>query len=434
MRAFRHRDFRLFWIGAFISFSGMWVQNIGAGWLVFELTHDEAKLAFIAFCSAVPVSLFGPVAGTFADAFNKRAVLVVAQLCFAVGAMYYMVADHFGFIQYWHFVLVASLLGIVSTIEMPTRQSIVSRVVPLEDLSSAVPLAAMTFNLARVIGPTIGGALLAGFGPQACFAANAVSYFALIFAIVGIRANLAASPQAPQPVADLVFEGMRHTFNERRLRTLFALEGIVAIFGLFYISLMPAIAKKMLGLDKQGLGLAMTAVGIGAIVALLTLALLKDTVNRATLIKISMSVVGVALVVLGYTNSPAVAFPLLALVGMGTICQFNSTNTLFQMLSPEHLRGRVLAMHIWALSGLSPVGLLVFGAIAKQIPDRLQSMSVGIQAALLTVPGFGHLTGTLAGASVFQTGLPLALKIGGFGVLLGAAWSWLDRKGLDGVP
>jgi len=434
MRAFRHRDFRLFWIGAFISFSGMWVQNIGSGWLVFELTHDEAKLAFITFCSAIPVSLFGPVAGTFADAFHKKAVLIAAQLCFSAGALFYLIATHFGFIQYWHFVLVASLLGLVSTIEMPTRQSMVSRVVPVDDISSAVPLAGMTFNLARVVGPTIGGALLAAFGPQACFATNAITYFALILAIIGIRANLAASPQAPQPIGDLLFEGMRYTFKERRLRTLFILEGIVAIFGLFYLSLMPAIAKKMLGLDKQGLGFAMTTVGVGAIVALVTLASIKDRPNRATLIKMSMTIVGVALVVLGYTKSPYVAFPMLALVGMGTICQFNTTNTLFQLLSPEHLRGRVLAMHIWALSGLSPVGLLAFGYIAKQIPDKLQSMSVGIQTSLLTVPGFGHLTSTLAGSAVSETGLPLALKIGGFGVLGGAIWSWLDRKGLDGVP
>jgi MFS family permease len=348
--------------------------------------------------------------------------------------LFYLIASHYGFIQYWHFVLVASLLGLVSTIEMPTRQSMISRVVPADDLSSAVPLAGMTFNLARVIGPTIGGALLAAFGPQACFATNAVTYFALILAIIGIRASLAASPQEPQPIGDLLFEGMRYTFRERRLRTLFILEGIVAIFGLFYLSLMPAIAKKMLGLDKQGLGFAMTTVGVGAIVALLTLAMLKDRPNRAKLIKISMSVVGVALVVLGYTSSPFIAFPMLALVGMGTICQFNTTNTLFQLLSPEHLRGRVLAMHIWALSGLSPVGLLLFGYIAKQIPDRLQSMWVGIQASLLTVPGFGHLTSTLAGAAVSETGLPLALKIGGFGALGGAIWSWLDRKGLDGVP
>lgn len=434
MRAFRHRDFRLFWIGAFVSFIGMWVQNVGSGWLVFELTHDEAKLAFITFCSSIPVSVFGPIAGTLADAFNKRAVLVGAQLCFSAGALFYLAATHYGFIQYWHFVLVASLLGMVSTIEMPTRQSVVSRVVPLEDLSSAVPLSGMTFNLARVIGPTLGGALLAAFGPQACFATNAVTYFALISAIVGIRSNLSASPQKPQPIGDLLFEGMRYTFQERRLRTLFLLEGIVAVFGLFYLSLMPAIAKKMLGLDKQGLGFAMTTVGVGAIVALLTLALLKERVNRALLIRASMTVVGVALVVLGYTSSPLIAFPMLALVGMGTICQFNTTNTLFQLLSPEHLRGRVLAMHIWALSGLSPVGLLLFGYIAKQIPDGLQSMSASLQASLISVPGMGHVTGSLAGAAVHATGLPLALRIGGFCVLGGAVWSWLDRNGLNGVP
>jgi MFS family permease len=434
MRAFRHRDFRLFWLGAFISFSGAWVQSVAAGWLIFELTHDEAKLAFISFCGMIPVSIFGPIAGTLADTFNKRGVLIVAQTSFALAAFYYYFAIRFGFIQYWQFVAVSLLLGLISTIEMPTRQSVVSRIVPTEDLPSAIPLMSITFNLARVIGPAIGGIVLAMFGATSCFLINAISYAALIFAIMAVRTSLEAPKQHVQPIADLLFEGMRYTFKEHRLRNLFILEGIVSIFGMAYLTLMPAIAKKMLGLDEKGLGMAMTVVGIGAISALFILMWLKDRPIRGIMIKTAMTVVGVALVILSYTTNPYIAFPMLALVGMGTITQFNVTNTLFQMLSPERLRGRVLAMHIWAISGLGPIGLLLFGWIAKQIPDQLQAGTVGIQTAIALTPGWGPINNELAGAFVTETGLPLSLKIGGYCVLAGAIWSWINRKGLEGVP
>jgi MFS family permease len=263
---------------------------------------------------------------------------------------------------------------------------------------------------------------------------NAISYGALIFAVVAVKTNLEASEQHAQPIGDLLFEGMKFTFQERRLRNLFILEGIVSIFGMAYLTLMPAIAKKMLGLDAKGLGLAMTVVGVGAIVALVALTMLKDRPIRGTLIKCAMTVVGVALIVLGYTTNPYIAFPMLALVGMGTITQFNTTNTLFQMLSPERLRGRVLAMHIWAISGLGPIGLLFFGWVAKQIPDRVQNATAGIQTAISLTPGWGQMNRELAGVFVTETGLPLSLKIGGYCVLTGAIWSWLNRKSLEGVP
>lgn len=434
MRAFRHRDFRLFWIGAFLSFVGTWVQNVATGWVVFQMTNDESKLAFITFCGAIPVSLIGPFAGTLTDIFNKKIVLVIAQIVFALGAFYFLIAFHYGFIQYWHFIVVSLVLGFVSAIEMPTRQSLVSRVVPREDLGSAIPSAALTFNMARVAGPAIGGLLLAAYGANSCFFVNGVSYFALVYAVVAIRSNLQAHEREPQPILDLVLEGMRYTFRDRRLRTLFLLESILSVFGMFAMSLMPAITKKMMGLDARGLGFAMTSIGIGAIAALFTLASLKDRPIKALLIKVALTVVGVSLLLLGFTNSPWLGFPLLMLVGLGSVTQFNTTNTLFQLISPEHLRGRVLSMHVWALSGLSPIGLLFFGYVAKLIPHDIQTGTYGIQVALLSIPGFGPMNDMLAGTAVNDTGLPLALKIGGCGVLAGAIWSWLDRKGLNGVP
>ena len=387
----------MLWIGAFFSFLGSWVQNVAQGWLVYELTGDEAKLAFVTFCGMVPVSLLGPFAGSLVDTFNKRRVLIACQAVFSASAIFLAIATANGFVQYWHILLVALVNGLASTIEMPARQSIVSRVVPAEDLPAAVPLNAMTFNLSRLLGPAIGAVLLARFGPQACYTMNGVSYLALILAASAIRADLSAVKRDPEPIGDLLFEGMRYTFQDARLKTLFFMEATVSCFGLFYLALMPAIAKKMLGTNEYGLGTAMSAIGVGTITSLLILTALSGRKIKAQLVGWSMAVMGTGLFCLGFARSIWVAAPLLAITGGAAIMQFNTTNTLFQLLSPERLRGRVLAMHVWALSGLGPPGVIFFGWLAR------------------------------------EASIPITLHIGGICVIIGAAWGYFNRSTLVGV-
>ncbi|MFY9233218.1 MAG: MFS transporter [Fimbriimonadaceae bacterium] len=394
---FAYRDFRLLWIGAFLSFMGSWIQNIAQGWLVFEMTRDPAKLGLVTFLGMAPVSLFGPFAGSLADMFNKRTVLILTQAVFACGSLFLAAATYFGFVEYWHILIVAVVVGMAGCIEMPTRQSIVSRVVPPELLPKAIPFNAMTFNLARLLGPAIGAVLLANFGPEVCYGVNGLSYIALILAAMAIKADLSAMHREPQPIKDLLFEGLLYTMRDKRLKTLFFMEATVSAFGLFYLPLMPAIAKEMLGLDKIGLGWAMTSVGVGAISGLLLMTRISHKPVRAMTVRVTMTTFALAMFVLSVSTTPYLAFPMLALMGMSAIMQFNTTNTLFQLLSPEHLRGRVLAMHIWALAGAGSVFPFLFGGLAS------------------------------------QTSLRVALAVGASCVLIGAIAGWLNRKGLVGV-
>ena len=397
MRAFRHRDFRVLWIGAFLSFLGSWVQNAAQGWIVYELTHDVAKTAFVSFCSMIPVSIFGPFAGGFVDRYNKRTVLIVTQAVFAVTALSLAVLIQLRMMQYWHILLAALVNGIVSTIEMPARQSVISRVVPAEDLPSAIPLNALTFNLSRLVGPALGALLLSAFGAQWCYGANGISYLALIISALTIRADLTSSLTEKSPIKDLLFEGMLYTFRDPRLRTLFIMESIVSCFGLFYLSLMAPIAKTMLGLGERGYGMVMSSVGIGALVGLLTLTAIASKPYKAQIVGISMAVMGISLALLGYARDLWTAVPLVALVGGAAIMQFNTTNMLFQTLSPERLRGRVIAMHVWALSELAPPGVIFFGWLAS------------------------------------ATSIPLSLHVGGLCVVIGAVWGYFNRHRLIGV-
>ncbi len=422
VRVFSIADFRYYWIGAFISFSGSWIQRIAEGYFVFQLTHNEAKLAFVSFCSSIPVFFLGFVAGSFSDIFDKRKVLVVTQAIYAIGAIYLAIATWGHFVTYFQIVFVALLLGVVSTIEMPTRQSVVSRVVPVGDLPTAIPLTATTFNMARIVGPAVGSVMLAAFGVAACYFANGISFIALIWTALAIKADLSNPPRVKQPVRDLIFEGARFTMMEVRLRTLFILESITGVFGIFYIGLLPAYTGETLGLDrisdraaKAGLGLATTCVGVGALVGLFIITALSESPRRAFLIRMSMTLMGLSLLALAAIRQPWLAYPVLAVTGMCSIIQFNTTNALFQLLSPEERRGRVLAMHIWSLNGLSPFGILLFGWIASA-------------SHIWPHTHLGHYGPFRAPTDV--GGAALAMLFGGAVMVIGAAGAWLSRRGL----
>jgi MFS family permease len=395
-RVFRHRDFRLLWAGAFLSFTGSWIQTVAQGYLVYQLTHDKNLLGLVSFFGMLPVFFLGPIAGSLTDTLNKRVLLVTCQAVFALGALYLAAATYFEFVEYWQIVVVALVLGAFSAIEMPTRQSVVSRVVPVEDLPVAIPINALTFNMARLVGPAIGGILLSLFGPALCYLINGLSFSAIILAALAIRADLKATEREAQPIWDLVVEGALYTWRDIRLRTLLLLESSVSIFGLFYLTQIPAIAEEMLGVGKR-LGESYLAVGIGSVLALVFITTMSDKPIRAMSLRIAITLVGLCLVLLAQAESIWLAYPVFAFLGFASVTIFNTCNTLFQTLSPERLRGRVLAMHVWALSGLGPFGVWGFGYLAQ------------------------------------QTGLPFALQTGGLIVLLFALYSWSFRKGLEGV-
>ncbi|RYG35845.1 MFS transporter, partial [bacterium] len=310
-----------------------------------------------------------------------------------------------GIATYESVLIVAFVTGLIGCVEMPTRQSLVSKVVPAEDLASAVPVNAMTFNVARIFGPAVGGFLLATVGVAACYLLDGLSFLALIWAVIAIKSDLGRPDRRKQPIGDLIFEGALYTFREARLRTLLILETITACFGIFYLPLIPAYVREELGFSeaasKAGLAAAYTSTGVGAIIGLVFITALSDSPHKGRIVRGAMLAIGLGLLLLSTLHSPWVAYPTLAIIGGATIMQFNTTNALFQLLSPEHLRGRVLSMHIWALNGLSPFGILALG--------------------------------TLAGASRGWTGsgpkgVALSMVVGGALMLIGTFYGWTQRR------
>ncbi len=377
-RVFRHRDFRLLWFGSLLSFLGSWIQNVAQGFLVYEITGSKAALALVSFLGMIPVTFLGPIAGGMVDALDKRKLLVWTQVVLGAGPLALAALAHFKIAQVWHIELVALVSGATGALEMPARQSVVGAVVPKEDLSAALPMQALPFNLARVVGPAIGGWLVARFGAESCYLLNGLSFGALVFAGLAIRADLRPKERRIQPLFDLVREGWTYVMRETRLRRLFAYETALSFFGLFYLSILPAIAKDVLGFGPDGLGHCYTANGIGAVLALALNSALSSKPYKGTMIKAAVTLFALSVVALAYARTGWAAYPVFVLLGFSAVVVFNTTNLMFQLIAPEALRGRAISMHVWAISGIGPFGVYLFGAL---------SQSLGIETALRTGGG-----------------------------------------------
>ena len=366
VRVFRHRDFRLLWIGSFLSFMGSWIQIVAQGYLVYEITGSMEKLAQISFCSMIPVTFLGPFVGSFVDTMNKRRLLATTQVLFAMSAMFIAVLNYYKIILVEHLVFTALFNGFVSCLEMPARQGVFGLSVPKADLPAAIPFQGLTFNLPRVIGPAIGGLLIAKIGIQGCYVVNSISFLAMIFACLAIRVDTSAQVQRSGQMLDLIVEGWRYTLREPRLRVLFILETAVSLFGLFYLAQLPAIAKDTLHLDAKGVGSVFTAVGVGSIFALMLTSKTADLHVKGLLVRGAITLMALGLLALSFVTNTVLAFIVLGSLGFSSVILFNTCNSLFQLIAPEQLRGRVISMHIWALSGVGPLGVYPFGVIAER--------------------------------------------------------------------
>lgn len=371
MHALSFPDFRLLWLGSFGSFLGSWIQRPGYDWLTYALTNDNSRLlALVSFAGMAPVTILGPIAGAMVDIWDRRKLLTWLLILSAVGPLFLAFSTFYGFTRYEHLMFFALWAGVIGAFEMPARQSIVRQAVPTEHLAAAIPAQALTFNFSRIVGPSIGGVVFAVFGAPVVFAINGLSFFFLIRSVRLIRVDLGPLSREATGIIELIRDGFLYTFRHKNLKRLFLMEGATSVFGIFYLTLMAAIAKTMLGLDQAGLGRMFSAIGVGAVAGLFTLGALSNKPFKMKIVKIAMTAVAISVACLGFVRSEWLAYPLLAVAGAGAIMQFNTTNTLFQLYSPEAMRGRVIAMHAWAVSGLAPLGILLFGWLSEEIGIR----------------------------------------------------------------
>lgn len=391
LRALRHRNFQLFFSGQLISLIGTWMQSVAQSWLVYRLTGSALLLGSVGFASQVPVFLFAPLGGITADRFNRRHIVIGTQVAAMLLAFILAALTLLHRVQVWHVFVLASLLGVVNAFDIPGRQSFLVDMVGKGDLMNAIALNSSMFNGARVIGPAIAGILVAKIGEGWCFFANAVSYIAVIIGLVLMKVLRPARTSMASPLEHML-EGFRFVNRTAPIRALLLLLGIVSLVGMPYVVLMPIFADKILHGGAQGLGMLMGSTGVGALLGALTLAFRQGVKGLGRWVAWCGAGFGASLIVFSISHNFWISVILLLPVGYTMMLQMACSNTLIQVMVPDALRGRVMAVYSMMFMGMAPIGALLGGAFA----DRL--------GAQMTV-GIGGLA-SLAGACWFGLQLP----------------------------
>jgi MFS family permease len=401
-RALRHRNFQLFFSGQLISLIGTWMQTVAQSWLVYKLTGSGLQLGAVGFSSQIPVFLFAPIGGIVADRTNRKHVVIGTQiasmlLAFVLAALTLTRAvDH----RVWLIYVLAALLGVVNAFDIPGRQSFLVDMVGKEDLMNAIALNSSMFNGARVIGPAVAGILVARLGEGWCFFANGVSYIAVIAGLMMMNVHAPARISAKAPPWEHIKEGFQFVNRTAPIRALVILLGLVSVSGMPYSVLMPIFADKILhgggqefasiirshDLGAVRLGILMGAAGVGALLGALTLAMRSGVKGLGTWVSVCCAGFGISLMLFSFSTSFWLSVILLLPVGYFIMLQMAASNTLIQVMVPDELRGRMMAVYSMMFMGMAPVGALLGGALS----DRL--------------------------------GAPLTVAIGGLASVLGAWW------------
>src|SRR5213596_1096064 len=368
LRAFRHRNYRLFFFGQLVSLTGTWMQSVAQSWLVYRMTGSATLLGVVGFASQFPVFILAPVGGAVADAYPRRYALIAAQtaamlLAFPLAAL--TLSDR---IQVWHLIVFATLQGVVSAFDIPVRQAFVVEMVGRDDLMNAIALNSSLFNAARVIGPAIAGLLIGTVGIAWCYFVNGQSYIAVIAGLLMMR--LPYDPRPPKTTS--AWTGFREVLaylrNDRRLRVLMILTAILSVFGFPYIAMMPVFARDVLNRGATGYGALTSSIGIGAVIGALGIALASARIRaRGRLMLIGGTAFGILLILFSASRVLALSMVLLGLAGCAMIVNNSLTNTLIQTTAPDHLRGRVMGFYSFVFVGMAPFGAFLFGLVAEHV-------------------------------------------------------------------
>ncbi len=367
LRSLAHRNYRLYFIGQAASLTGTWVTRVAQQWLVYRLTGSPLWLGTIGFCSQVPTSFLSPIAGVLADRWDKRRMLLATQVLSALSSFALAALALTGVIRVWHVAALALCKGAIDAFEIPVRQSLAIELAGREDLPNAIALNSMLFNATRMAGPALAGALIAAAGEGFCFLLDGFSYLAVIGMLLAVRLAGGEPAAAPQAMLAGLREGFRYSWDNRPIRAVLVLLGVVSLLGLPHIVLMPVFATKVFSGDAKTLGHLVAASGVGALLGTFFLAARSATADTARMMRLSCVTGGLALAGFAWSPSLPLSMGLLAVVGFSVLVIVTSGNTVLQTLVSDNLRGRVMALFGVSVLGTLPYGSLLAGALAEKI-------------------------------------------------------------------
>jgi len=383
LRAFRHADFRRFFAAQLVAQIGSWMQTVAQSWLVLQLTSSPLKLGLIGTLQFGPILLFSIVSGALADRLPKRRLLIVTQTVLGCQALALAALVASGHVQYWHVAVLATGVGLANVLDSPARQSFVAEMVGRSDLSSAVSLNSASFNGARIVGPSIGGLLIAAFGVAPAFVANGVGFAIAIAMMATLRTRGLPQPRSGAGVGEEILTGIRYVWRKPDMLLALGLCFMVSFCVFNFTVYVPLVVRTVLGLGAEGFGFLMASLGVGAVSGALTLGMLGSRLPAWSLMFAAAAtacggLIGLSLV---HTFWPAVA--MLFVTGFFGIVLVVSCNTTMQLASTDALRGRVMSIYTLVWGGVFPIGAFLVGAMSERW---------GVQRALATNGTIG-LTG-----------------------------------------
>lgn len=364
--AFQFRDYRLFWLGQLISFSGTWMQSTAQGWLVYSLTKSPFYLGAVSAAGSLPVLLFTLMGGVMADRFTKRNVLLLTQALSMVPALIAGVLTGLGVITIWHVTVLVVFLGTVNAFDIPTRQSFLVEMVQKGNLLNAVALNAAAFNGARIIGPVIAGITIARLGLAACFYLNALSFLAVIIALSMMKTRGEAKA-GKGPVFQDLLEGMRFVKENKEILKVMLTVSAFSLFGVPFITMLPVFAEEILKVGPEGLGFLSGSAGLGAFVAAIMLAFKGDVKRKKRLMAITARVFPLALIVFSISTNYYFSMALLVVGGLSIVGFLATANSIVQLSAPDGMRGRVMSVYTVLFLGMMPIGNFLMGTVAASI-------------------------------------------------------------------
>ncbi len=388
LRALDHRNYRLFFSGQSISLVGSWMTRIATSWLVYRLTGSELLLGVVGFAGQIPSFLLAPFAGVLVDRWNRHRLLVATQVLAMLQSLALALLALTNTINIRHLILLSIIQGVINAFDMPARQAFVVEMIERrEDLPNAIALNSSMVNAARLVGPSVGGVIIAAVGEGWCFMIDAVSYLAVIASLLAMSVAPRALKHAREGnMLRQLREGWTYAARFAPIRDVLILLALVSLVGMPYTVLMPVFANQVLKGGPNTLGLLMAASGVGALVGALFLASRKSVLGLGKYIPLTAGAFGAGLIAFSFSRSLWLSMILMVVTGLGFMVQMAASNTVLQTIVDEDKRGRVMSFYTMAFMGTAPFGSLLAGGVAERI------------------------------------GAPYTLMFGGVGCILGASW------------
>ncbi len=381
-RVLRHRNYRLYFSGQIVSVTGTWMQRVAEGWLVYRLTDSAFMLGLVRFVGQVPSLLLLPLMGVLADQRNRHRILVATQSAAMVQAGLLAVLVLTGFASVPLIAVLAFAGGLVFAVEAPARQSFIVQIVPSrEDLANAIAINSAMFNLARIVGPSLAGLVVAAWGEGPVFAINSATYLAVILALLAMKPERQNSRLPGGSMLRNLRQGIAYSLGEPSMRLMLASLAILSVAAFPFITMMPVIAVEILGGGAMTLGFLLAAVGAGAIAGA---AFVSSSTRPVTLwrsLPYSSLALGAGLAAISFSGSLALDLAVLPVCGFGMITFMTSCNTVLQHVVEEEKRGRVMSLYTFSVMGTMPLGSLLAGSVSEAFGVRA-STGLGAAAAI----------------------------------------------------